>query len=100
MQLNLKATNFELTGAIKDHVNKKLGNLEKFFTNIQQVDVEVGKDTKGQQKGDIFFCEVNVSVPGKLLRYRKSFEDLYKAVNEARKGIQNEIKKYKERLSQ
>jgi putative sigma-54 modulation protein len=97
MKINLKAKNFELTEAIKSHVEEKLGGLDKYFNNIIQADVEVGKTTTGQNKGDIYFCEVNLSVPNKLLRYRKEFDDLYKAINDARKGIQNEIVKYKEK---
>ncbi|MBT5338575.1 ribosome-associated translation inhibitor RaiA [Candidatus Falkowbacteria bacterium] len=95
MKINLKAKNLELTAQIKDHVDQKIGGLEKYFNNIQQIDVEVGKTKANQQKGDIFFCEVNVSVPKKLLRFRKEFGDVMKAINEAKKGIQNEITKYK-----
>ena len=98
MKTNIKATNVELTAAIKDAVNEKFGGLDKYFSNILQIDVEVGMTTKGQQKGEIFFCEVNVSVPQKLLRYRKEFDDLYKAINDVKKGIQLELKKYKEKL--
>jgi len=87
----------ELTGQIKLHVNSKLGGLDKYFNNIQQIDVEVGKTKANQNKGNIFFCEVNVSVPKKLLRFRKEYSDVMKAVNEAKKGNQNEIMKYKER---
>ena len=99
MKLNLKATNFELTDQIRKQVQDKIGGLDKYFNNIQQIDVEVGLVRKGQQKGKIFFCEVNVSVPKKLLRYRREFEDMTKAINEAKKGIQLEIKKYKERMN-
>lgn len=95
MKINLKAKNLELTAQIKAHVDQKLGGLEKYFNNIQQIDVEVGRTRPNQQKGDIFFCEVNVSVPKKLLRFRKEFGDIMKAINEAKKGIQNEITKYK-----
>ncbi len=96
MKINLKTKNLELTTQIKNHVTEKLGGLDKFFNNIQQVDVEVGKTKASQNKGVIFFCEVNVSVPKKLLRFRKEFSDIMKAINESKKGIQNEIKKYKE----
>jgi ribosomal subunit interface protein len=98
MKTNIKATNVELTAAIKDAVTEKFGGLDKYFTNILQIDVEVGTITKGQQKGNIFFCEVNVSVPQKLLRYKKETDDLYKAINDVKKGIQLELKKYKEKI--
>lgn len=99
MKLNIKATGLDITSAIRDQVQEKLGGLDKYFNNIQQVDVEVGKTTQKQKKGDIYFCEVNVSVPRKLLRFRHEYSDLSKAINEAKKGIQLEIKKYKEKLT-
>lgn len=98
MKINLKATNMELTSAIRAYAEKKLGVIDKYFDNIQQIDVEVGKTTRGQNKGDLFFCEVNVSVPKKLLRYRIETDDLYKSINESKKGIKIEIQKYKEKL--
>ena len=96
MRVNLKGTNLELTDGIKDQVQEKLGSLDKYFNNIQQVDVEVGLTTTNQQKGQIYFCEVNLSVPKKLLRFRKEFNELSKEITEAKKGIQREIVKYKD----
>lgn len=98
MRIDLKATNMELTTAIREYVSEKLSGLDKYFDNIQQIDVEVGKTSNHHNKGEIFFCEVNVSVPRKLLRYRDETDDMYKAVNSCKKGIKEEIKAYKERL--
>ena len=98
MRINIKATNFELTAAIKSHVEEKFGALDKYFDNIQGVDIELGLITKGQQKGKIYFCEANVAVPKKLLRFRKEYDNMMKAVSDVKKGIQNEIQKYKEML--
>lgn len=96
--MNIKGSNFELTQEIKEQIDEKFGGLEKYFDNIQQVDVEVGLTTMGQKKGKIYFCEINVSVPKKLLRFRREAEDLSQAINDSKKGIQNEIKKYKDQL--
>ncbi|MFH0779788.1 MAG: ribosome-associated translation inhibitor RaiA [Parcubacteria group bacterium] len=98
MKINLKATNIDLTAGMRDQVNEKCGGLDKYFSNIQQADVEIGKTSAKHRKGDIFFCEINLSVPGKLLRFRKETNDLQKAINEVKRGIQQEIKKYKEQL--
>ena len=98
MKINIKSSNMDLTEAIKNYADEKLGAIDKYFDNIQNIEVEVGKTTRGQQKGDIFFCEINVSVPRKLLRYREETDDLYKAINDVKKGIQLEIKKYKEKI--
>ena len=96
MKINLKATNMELTAAISAAVEEKLGGIDKYFDNIQMIDCEVGKTTRGQNKGDIFFCEINVSVPHKLLRYRTELDSLDKAITATKHGIIQEIVKYKE----
>lgn len=98
MKINLKATNCELTAAIRDFTQQKIGGVDKYFNNIQQADVEIGKTSAKHRKGDVFFCEINLSVPGKLLRFRKETNDLQKAINEVKRGIQQEIKKYKEKF--
>lgn len=98
MNINIKSANMDLTEAIKNYAMEKLGSIDRYFDNIQNIDVEVGKTTRGQQKGDVFFCEINVAVPRTLLRYREETDDLYKAINEVKKGIQLEIKRYKEKL--
>jgi len=97
--MNLKSTNFDLTSAVKAQVAEKLGGLDKYYNNITQLDVELGKITRGQTKGDIYFCEVNVSVPRKLLRYRAEVDSLDKAITATKHGIIQEIVKYKEQNS-
>lgn len=98
MKVNIKATNMELAQSVIELVQEKMGSLDRYFNNIQQIDVEVGMTTRGQQKGDIYFCEVNVAVPKKLLRYRIEVDELTKGINDAKKGIQNELQRYKEML--
>ncbi len=97
--MNIKATNYELLPALREKILEKIGGLDKYFDNIQQVEVEVGLTTNGQQKGKIYFCEVNINVPKKLLRCRKEYEDLNKAINEVKKVLQNELKQYKETVA-
>lgn len=98
MKVNIKSTKFELNPAVKSLIEEKFGGLDKYFNNIQQIDVEVGMTTKGQQKGNVYFCEVNLSVPKKLLRHRKEASDIMKVIGEVKKGVQMELKKYKETL--
>ncbi len=100
MTIKTKATNMDMTPAIAAKLEEKFSGLTKYFDNIQSIDVEVGKTTRGQNKGDVFFCEINVAVPKTLLRYREVTDDLYKAITDCKNGIQQEIKKYKEKLSE
>ena len=89
----------ELTEAIKDYVNEKVGSLEKYFDGILEARVDVGIISHHHQKGDIFRAEVNLEVPQKhVLRAEAEREDLYAAINEAKDDLQLQLKKFKEKL--
>jgi len=99
MNIRIKATKIELTENIKDYVQEKMDMLEKYLGNIQilNCDVEVGMSVGGQQKGQIYRAEVNLSVPGKLLRVEKTEKDLFKAIDKVKDHLEIIIKKYKEK---
>jgi len=93
----LKATNLELTEAIENYVREKIGMLEKFLKHIdlpQSARVEIGKLSKHHRKGDVFFAEVNLELPHKLLRATVDAEDLYEAIDRVKEEIEREIIKY------
>lgn len=99
MQIDIKGTNLELTEAIKDYINEKVGSIEKFFDQALIARVDVGLTTKHHQKGDIFRAEINLEVPQKgLLRAEAVRDDLYVAINEAKLELERQIKKYKEKM--
>jgi len=98
MKINIKGTNMELTEAIKDYVEEKIGSLDKFYDNILEARVDVGKTTNHHQKGDVFRAEVNLEVPQKgVLRAEATREDLYMAINQVKDELQRQIKKFKEK---
>ncbi len=96
--LQITGTNLDLTDAIRTHVEEKLGGLDKYFDKITQVRVDIGKTSNHHHKGDVFRSEVNVDVPGKVLRAETTSDDLYKAINESKDIIKQELVTYKERL--
>jgi putative sigma-54 modulation protein len=99
MQIKIKGTNMELTEAIKDYVNDKIGSLAKYFDGILEARVDVGVTTKHHQKGNIYRAEVNLEVPQKhVLRAEAERDDLYVAINEVKEELQRQIKKLKEKM--
>ncbi len=98
MNINIKGTGIELTDAIKQYVNEKFGDLDKFFDNIQRFDIDIGKRSVHHNKGKIFYAEANVHVPGKDIRVVKDTEDLYKAIDKVRDHLKGELKELKEKL--
>lgn len=98
MKIDIKGTNMELTEAIKDYVNEKIGGLDKYFEGILAARVEVGLTSKHHQKGNIFRAEVNLEVPQQLLRAEATKDDLYIAINEVKEELKGQITKYKEKM--
>lgn len=99
MQTRIKATKIELTDAIKDYVEQKMNMLEKYLGsfNAQNCDVEVGMITSKHQKGKIYRAEINLQVPGELLRVEKEAEDLFKAIDKVKDHMAQLIVKYKDK---
>ena len=98
MKINIQGTGIELTGAIKDYAEEKIGSLVKFFDNIQSADIDVGMNSHHHQKGKVYYAEVNLSVPGRLVRVVKEAEDLYKAIDKVKDHLKVELEKMKEKM--
>ena len=101
MNINIKGTGIEMTPAIRGYVDEKIGGLAKLLENVDpssiQVDVEVGRPSQHHRSGSVYRAEVNISVPGSLLRAEKSAESVYAAIDEVKDEIGREIKRYKDR---
>jgi len=87
----------ELTEAIKDYVEKKILMLEKYNDKIISADVDVGLNSKHHVKGDVYYAEVNLSVPGRLIRVVKEEADLYKAIDKVKDHLKVELQTIKEK---
>ena len=59
MQIITKAKNLELTSALQGYVDEKIGTLKKFAE--AEVFVEVEKETKHHNKGEIFCCQIELT---------------------------------------
>lgn len=100
MQLNIKATNLELTENLRDYVQLKMDGLDKYLGKLKVISarVEVGKTTNHHLKGEIYRAEANISIGGDLLRVEKTEKDLYKAIDKVKDHLDLVIKKYKGKI--
>jgi len=100
MNIKIKSTRLELTPAIRDYFQAKMDMIEKYLGEIKIIncDVEIEKAIGGQHKGEIFRAEVNLQVPGKLLRVERTETDLYKAIDKVKDHLELVIKKHKEKI--
>ncbi len=98
MKVTIKATNLNLTPAIKKVIEEKIATLDKFIPHIDasvEAFVEVALETRHHKKGKIYYAEVNIKVPGKIIRSEAREENIYRAINEVKDELQGLLKKYK-----
>ena len=98
----IKATNLDLTDAIKGFLTTKIMRLERFTKRFNPWDVVIvlGKTTERHQKGEIFFAEVAMSIPGEIIHAVVEKDDLYAAIDEVKDSLQRQLVERKEILVQ
>lgn len=88
MKINIKATNFELTEAIRSYVTEKLLAVKKVLPPQDEsimTDVEVAKVSHHHQHGgEVFKAEVNLRLAKGFLRAEAFHANLYAAVDKVR----------------
>ncbi len=97
MIVSIHTTNIEPTPAIKLYVEKKIASIAKYNENITKMAVDIGMTSHHHNKGNIFYAEATINLPGKTVRVVKEAEDLYKAIDKVRDHMKNELKEVKEK---
>lgn len=97
MQLVVSGKNINLTPALKDYAEKKIGGIKKYFDHIIEVDVNLSvEDVRDEDRSKV--CEVTVWANGVVLRGRKASEDMYASIDMVADKIERQVKKFKEKL--
>jgi len=103
MKINIKAKNMELTPAIRDYVTKRVTNLEKLISKIENkggealVNFEVGKSTNHHKMGDVFHSDCLINMNGEEFYSSADGEDLYQTIDQVKESLFYEINKNKDR---
>ena len=100
MQLNIKATELELTPSLRIYLEQKLGALSKLISALEaegqpELRVEVGRTSRHHHHGLVYRAEADLRLPGKVLRAEHTDLDLRVAVDRLRDKLRLEIEKYK-----
>ncbi len=87
IKINIKATNFSVTPAIQDYIEKRLAVLERHVRpddTSAEANVEIGRTTKHHKGGEIFRADLNMHIAGKNFFARSEKEDLYMAIDDVK----------------
>lgn len=95
MKLNIRGENFEVTAALRDYVEKKLGRLQRYFDNGEVRDVNV---TLRVLRGD-GIIEVTIPMSSVLIRAEETHPDMYAAIDLVIEKLERQVRKYKTKIN-
>lgn len=95
MNYNIRGERIEVTEALRDYVEKKVGKLEKYFDTPPTSDVSV---TLSVTK-DVHNVEVMIPMPGLLLRAEERNADMYASIDLVVDKLERQIRKHKTKVN-
>lgn len=95
MNYSIRGQHIEVTDALRDYVQKKLGRLEKYFETPPAAEVHVTLSVvKGMQA-----VEVTIPLVGVLLRAEVKDNDMYASIDLVVDKLERQIRKHKTKVN-
>jgi len=94
MKFHIRGENIEITAALREYVEKKVGRLEKYFDTAYTPEAQVTlRVLRGE--GTI---EVTIPLSGVILRAEETHSDMYAAIDLVVEKLERQIRKHKTKL--
>ena len=93
MKLTVRGKNIEVTEALREHVQKRIGKIQKYFEFDTEAQVALGVVR------ELHTVEVTVTVNGMILRAEESTSDMYASIDMVVDKLERQIAKYKTRIN-
>lgn len=96
MKFIIRGQKLEVTESIKSYIEEKIGKLDKYFENPEELTATVVVRVRGKEQ------IVEVTVPSKkvILRAEESNEDLYASIDLVSDKLERQIRKNKTKFVQ
>lgn len=92
---NVRGENIEVTPAIRDYVEKKVGKLERYFTDVPEATAHVNLKVYTEKTAKV---EVTIPLPYIILRAEETSPDLYASIDLVVDKLERQIRKYKTKI--
>ena len=93
MEVTVRGKNIEVTPALVEYTQKKLGKLAKFFDKATEAQVFLSVTREDH------VVEVTVNVEGLILRGEEATGDMYASIDLVVEKLEKQVAKYKTRLN-
>lgn len=95
MNFNIRGENIEVTPALRNYVEKKIGRLERYFDTTPASPVNVNMQVINNQQ----IIEITIPMPQLLLRAEESNTDMYAAIDLVVEKLERQIRKHKTKVN-
>jgi putative sigma-54 modulation protein len=99
MQITVRAHHVDITEALKDYAQTKLGKLDKFCSTLISIDVNLKFEKTSAEDGQQC-VEVKLNLPGQVLHASAQTHDMYASIDDAHDKCEKQLTKYKEKHQQ
>ncbi len=103
MRIEIAGVRLELTTAIREYVEGKIGSLDRYLKRFEingevTAFIEIARSTKHHRHGDVYYAEATIRLPGRTLRAERYDTDVRAAIDAVRETIKHDIVRYKGRV--
>ncbi|MFS0783681.1 ribosome hibernation-promoting factor, HPF/YfiA family [Bacillus sp. 1P06AnD] len=96
MDYNIRGENIEVTPALREYVEKKIGKLERYFNNTSNATVHVNLKVYNDKTSKV---EVTVPMSNLVLRAEERNADMYAAIDTITDKLERQIRKHKTKVN-
>lgn len=97
MRIIISGRHLDITPAIREYAEKKIGKIKKYFDQIMEIDITLSAE-HSKNDGEIHTADVLLFANGTKIKAKETDGDLYAAIDEVVDVLENQVKKYKEKL--
>ena len=94
MEMEIRGKKLQLSKAVENYVNKKMGKLAHLLPSIVETKVEISKE-KAKSPTNRYVVQVTVKSDGVLIRAEEKQADVYAAIDAADDVIRKQIGRFK-----
>ena len=93
MHLKITGQHLDLTDALKNYVNEKIGGVDQYFDNVIDAEVVLRQEKFRNS------IEVTLFAAGQTLHAEAEDKDMYAAIDAASDKLERQVIRYKEKLT-
>jgi putative sigma-54 modulation protein len=97
MRLVINGRNIEITPALRDYVDEKVGRIQKHNSQVRDIEITLAV-VKNPSVQNNHFAEVTSNLNGTMLHVKEQAESMYAAIDLLADKIDRQVKKHKEKI--